>query len=126
MRCVTITACVFLLFMACSTGRKVQYELPAAMLPHVKEHYRAQCETGCRLYAANCGSCHNIKDGRKEIIPDFKEEELRGYALRVANARHEEKMADSLVTEEELGIIMTFLRYKKPSGATHSPATVKP
>jgi len=47
------------------------------------------------------------------IVPDFKPEQLRGYELRVANKLHETNMPDSLVSEEELGIIMTFLTYKK-------------
>jgi len=47
------------------------------------------------------------------VIPDFKPEQLTGYTLRVANAQHEKNMPDTLVTEEELSIIMTFLGYKK-------------
>lgn len=97
----------------CRSQKKIQYELPEAMLPHVKVFYGAQCEKGQALYYLSCAKCHNTKIKGKEVIPDFKPEQLTGYTLRVANAQHETNMPDTLVTEEELGIIMTFLGYKK-------------
>ena len=48
--------------------------------------------------------------------PDFDQQQLQGYTIRVANKRHESSMPDSLVSEEELVLISTFLMYKKPSG----------
>ena len=98
---------------ACTAQKEVMYELPDAMLPHVRVEYVKRCDQGKILYDINCGGCHSSKKGRKEIIPDFRPEQLTGYTLRVSNARHESSMPDSLVTEEELGIIMTFLNYKK-------------
>jgi hypothetical protein len=98
---------------ACFASRKVQYELPEAMLPYVKEEYTKRCDKGLALYRMNCGRCHTTKKHGREIIPDFNPEALTGYALRISNAQHEKNMPDSLVTEEEIGIIMTFLTYKK-------------
>lgn len=102
-----------LAMLACSSMKEVSYEFPAEMLPHVKVGYTEQCEKGKKLYMMNCAGCHNYKKGRRELVPDFRPEQLRGYELRIANAKHEQNMPDSLVSEEELGIIMTFLRYKK-------------
>lgn len=102
-----------ILLIACTAQKEVMYELPEAMLPHVKVEYARRCDKGKILYDLNCAKCHTTKKGRKEVIPDFKPEQLSGYALRTSNARHESSMPDSLVTEEELGIIMTFLNYKK-------------
>ncbi len=99
--------------LACTAQKEAMYELPDAMLPHVKVEYAKRCEKGKILYEMTCGKCHTVKKGRKEIIPDFKPEQLTGYTLRTANARHESSMPDSLVSEDELGIIMTFLSYKK-------------
>jgi hypothetical protein len=98
---------------ACLTGKKTQYELPEAMLPPVKEEYKKRCDKGLALYRINCGRCHSTKKHGREIIPDFKPEALTGYALRISNVQHETNMPDTLVTEEEIGIIMTFLTYKK-------------
>lgn len=99
--------------LACTAQKEAVYELPEAMLPHVKVEYKKICDKGEALYQLNCGGCHNQKMGRKKVIPDFKPEQLTGYTLRISNARHESSMPDSLVTEEELGQIMTFLSYKK-------------
>lgn len=104
--------------MQCQAQKKAEYELPDAMLPHVKVFYAQQCEKGKILYDLNCAGCHNTKVKGKTIIPDFKQEQLTGYTLRVQNAQHEKNMPDSLVTEEELGIIMVFLNYKKKNTAT--------
>jgi hypothetical protein len=107
----------FVVLLACTAQKEPAYELPDAMLPHVKVEYAKRCEKGKILYDITCSRCHTVKKGRKEIIPDFKPEQLTGYTLRVSNALHEKNMPDTLVTEEELGIIMTFLEYKKKNVA---------
>ena len=106
---VTITT----LIAACTSQKKVEYDFPAAMLPHVKIAYEQICDKGQALYAINCAGCHNVKKKRQQVIPDFDPEKLKGYELRVSNARHESSMPDTLVTAEELAIITTFLSYKK-------------
>lgn len=108
------------LLIACTAQKEPLYKLPDAMLPHVKVEYAKRCDKGEILYRINCAPCHNTKVRRKEIIPDFRSEQLTGYTLRVSNAQHEKNMPDTLVTEEELGIIMTFLNYKK-----RNPESVK-
>jgi hypothetical protein len=98
---------------SCEVHKQVAYELPEAMLPHVKVEYAKICDRGQALYNMACARCHNNGSKRKPIIPDFKPEALAGYALRVSNQQHERNMPDSLITEEELSVIMTFLTYKK-------------
>lgn len=102
-----------LLLAACHTHKKIELEFPKAMLPHVRLETEKRCRQGETLYKLNCAGCHNVTRKRKILIPDFNPDELKGYALRVANARHEQNMPDSLVSEEDLAIIMTFLNYKK-------------
>lgn len=107
-----------LVFVMCKVKYEVKYDFPKEMLPHVKEQYASQCEKGKVLWDQNCARCHNTVVNKKVIVPDFKEAQLKGYELRVANAKHESNLPDSLVTEEELSIIMTFLRYKKRNNST--------
>ncbi|HRG37271.1 MAG TPA: hypothetical protein PK289_01955 [Bacteroidia bacterium] len=100
----------------CASPKELSYELPEAMIPTAKVGFAAQCDKGKILYDMTCAKCHNIKTKRKEIIPDFSEEQLVGYELRITNAEHESGISEELLSTEELGYIMTFLSYKKKSG----------
>lgn len=110
------TISIIFITAACSVQKYIEPDFPEAMLPHVKAEYAQRYEKGQILYNMNCATCHTTKSGRKYIVPDFHPDQLRGYVLRVANTEHENNMPDSLVSEEELGIIMTFLSYKKKNG----------
>jgi hypothetical protein len=118
-----LTTVFILTFTCCNTTQKVQYELPAEMLETVKTDYAKQCEKGQILYNLNCAGCHNKKVKGKMMIPDFTSEQLVGYALRVTNARHEASITEETVSTEDLGLIMTFLTYKKKNPI---PVPVKP
>lgn len=110
---IILTLFISICLVQCATHYKVAYELPEAMLPHVKQEYLSRCKKGKILYDINCSGCHNTKVKGKIMIPDFTPEQLKGYELRVTNAKHVERLTDTTVTAEELGIIMTFLTYKK-------------
>lgn len=92
---------------------KQEYEFPAAMLENVKAAYTVICDKGQVLWNINCAQCHTRKLGKKEQIPDFTEDQLIGYELRIANPTHESTIPETNVSAEELGNIMTFLIYKK-------------
>lgn len=97
----------------CAAQKKIAYEFPKEMLPEVKQEFIKQCDKGRILYDMNCAKCHSTFVKKKEIIPDFSPDQLKGYELRVSNAQHEADMPDTKVTAEELGEIMIFLTYKK-------------
>lgn len=105
-----------LLLMQCKAPQPIQYNFPAEMSESIRASYTVQCEKGRILYDMNCGPCHNVGKGRKKTVPDFRQEQLIGYGLRIANARHESSLPDTLVSEEDLGLIMNFLTYKQASG----------
>src|SRR5215213_2567885 len=101
-----MVAVILISITACAVSKAtVEYEFPNEMAEPVKTEFLKICKKGKILYDINCAQCHNIKKGRKEIIPDFSPEQLKGYELRVANAQHEENMPDEKVTAEELGLI---------------------
>jgi hypothetical protein len=104
---------IALLMIKCAAPKKVGYEFPPEMSQQVRNDFSKQCEKGMILYDINCAGCHNKKVGRREIIPDFTSDQLRGYELRVANPDHESGIPETNVSAEELGLIMTFLSYKK-------------
>jgi hypothetical protein len=103
-----------MLFAACFSQKQVTvtYAFPEAMSEPVKMEFTKVCDKGKILYDINCAGCHNIKKGRRQVIPDFTPGQLKGYELRVSNAQHEENMPDEKVTAEELSLISTFLLYK--------------
>lgn len=110
---VLLSTVMFFLVVCCSSSKKVLYELPVEMKENVKEVYAKQCEQGQVLYQLNCARCHSSYKGRKEIIPDFTAEQLRGYELRVTNNQHSENLTDDSCSEQDLMLIMVFLQYKK-------------
>jgi len=111
-----IIVCIFFAA-ACSTQQKIVYDFPAAMTPEIKSGYLKICEQGRVLYEKNCARCHTTILKGKKIIPDFTEEKMSGYAIRVSNKKHEDNLPDSLVTAEELGYIANFFAYKKKNNS---------
>lgn len=110
---VIIISCV-----ACVTGKnKLAYDFPTEMNEVVKADYIKQWEKGRILYDINCAKCHNTQVRGRTIVPDFAGEQLVGYGLRVSNQRHERSLTDETVNTEELGLIMTFLSYKRKNAA---------
>ncbi len=92
---------------------KIVADFPPEMSEAVRTEYQKQWDKGRILWDMNCARCHNTKERRREIIPDFRQEQLIGYELRVKNAQHDTGIAEERVSTEELGLIMTFLTYKK-------------
>ncbi len=91
---------------------KEKFIFPKEMLPHVQKDYLSMCKKGEILYKVNCAKCHNT-GRRKTEIPEFNNDQLIGYTLRTTNREHENSIQDSVVTEEELVLIMHFLNYRK-------------
>ncbi|MDB5258609.1 MAG: hypothetical protein JWM14_3304 [Chitinophagaceae bacterium] len=97
----------------CSAQKKIPYEFPPAMKEPVRLEYEKLADKGQVLWNINCASCHNTKVRGKVIVPDFTPEQLKGYELRITNPQHESGIPETTVSTEELGLIMTFLAYKK-------------
>lgn len=118
---IVVLAMLCMLAVACHTAKKVQgpaYELPEAMKPEVKVEYAKLCDKGKILYDMNCAKCHNTETKHASLIPDFTQDQIRGYEIRVSNPKHEMSLLEEQITPEELGLISTFLMYKKKTGIT--------
>lgn len=92
---------------------KIEYEFPEAMAQPVRTEYLKLCEKGRILYELSCAGCHNTLVKGKVAVPDFTEDQLGAYSIRVANPRHEEHVSETNVSAEDLALISTFLTYKK-------------
>jgi len=121
-----LIALSFIFLIACISSKKAPVEFPEAMRPEVQADYRKTCERGYALYKLSCAKCHTSKKWGREIVPDFSDEQLQGYSLRMANKQHENNLPDSLISEVDFGDIMLFLKYKKKSNSPfNSGATAR-
>lgn len=91
----------------------VTHQFPPAMSASVREGYIEMWKKGQILYDLNCSGCHNQVVKRKVIIPEFTEEQLAAYEVRIADPKHEMSLSETKVNAEELGLITIFLTYRK-------------
>lgn len=68
---------------------------------------------GETYYNLNCAECHNKKINNKTVLPQFTDEQLELYTVRIKNPDHAKRLTAKDVTDEELQKIMYFLKYKK-------------
>ncbi|MES2618937.1 MAG: c-type cytochrome [Bacteroidota bacterium] len=101
------------LLIQCKAKQAITYEFPPAMSPAVQEEYKKICDKGKALYDINCAKCHTTYVKGKEVIPDFNAAQIEAYQIRVLNETHEKNLTETKLTAEELGLILTFLSYKK-------------
>jgi hypothetical protein len=113
LRSFIILFCIAFFIDACTSQKKITYEFPDAMSGPVQAEYTRLCEKGRVLYEINCASCHTKKVKGKMILPEFTQEQLGAYSIRIANATHEEKVSEERVSAEELTLITYFLTYSK-------------
>lgn len=113
--CIALFFVSVIVISACTSQKKVTYVFPDAMSKSTQAEYERLSEKGRVLYEINCASCHTKKVKGKMVIPDFTEEEMGAYSIRIANEIHEDKISEERVTAEELNLITYFFRYKKKS-----------
>jgi hypothetical protein len=88
----------------------IQY--PSGMAASVKEGFTKEWNLGKLLYQENCSNCHNVRKGRKQIIPYFPPEKLAGYAFADENKEHQNAFTRASLSTEEIIYIGLFLQYQ--------------
>ena len=102
--------------LSCTSQAKIQYyDMPADIAAEAKTANLTTIEKGRILYNINCAKCHNTKDKGKIFLPDFTNEQLESYTIRIKNEVHVNSLPENKVTAEELEAIQFFFAYKKPS-----------
>jgi mono/diheme cytochrome c family protein len=97
--------------------KKLDFNYPAdSVNESSRKAFEKNIKDGKALYIISCAVCHNIKEGRKEIIPDFSLPQLMDYELRIGYPEHQDRLKDTKITDEEMNKIVLFLRFKKNSG----------
>lgn len=96
------------------------YTFPDDIADTAKKTFVTDFRKGHRIYLITCGSCHNKTVNGKEVIPDFSLPQLLDYEMRLYQ-EHGDTLTDRFVTDDEMQKVITFLRYKKPSGVLVRP-----
>ncbi len=101
---------------ACVTQPKTQfYDFPSDIAEEAKTANRKMLEKGRVLYNINCAKCHNKKINGRIIIPDFTQDQLDSYIIRIKNEVHINSIPETRVTTQEMEAIQYFFTYKKPA-----------
>ena len=116
-RCVFLLSILFLcIFIACSYEKKLGIDMPQGFTEERKKQVLQQFAAGKTAYLTHCGKCHNKTVNGKEVIPDISFQQADTYKVRFANNKHKSELAEEIITEHELDMIVIFFTYKKESG----------
>lgn len=119
---VAILICMVLFVLPSAAQKNTEFDMPADSTTEAsRQLFAKQFKQGKVLYSITCAKCHNVREGRKEIIPDFSMPQLMDYEMRFYYPEHQERLTDSKITDEEMNKIILFLRFKKPSGRPIHP-----
>ena len=116
-RCVFLLSILFLcIFIACSYEKKLGIDMPQGFTEERKKQMLQQFAEGKKAYLTHCAKCHNKIVNGKEVIPDISFQQADTYKVRFANNKHKSELAEEIITEHELDMIVIFFTYKKESG----------
>jgi hypothetical protein len=102
--------------------KNAEYDMPVdSTTESSKKEFIKQFKQGKILYNISCAQCHTVKEGRKEIIPDFSVPQLMDYEMRFYYPEHQERLTDTKITDVEMNKIILFLRFKKKTGKPIHP-----
>jgi hypothetical protein len=115
-------------FAACMGTKKatVKVSFPPNMNETVRAGYLDMWNKGHILYELNCAKCHTKVVNRREVIPEFTEEQLQTYEVRLADSTHEIAVSEMRVTPEELSYITLFLTYRERDTTEYNRVLARP
>ena len=116
-RCLFLFSILFLcIFIACIYEKKLGIDMPQGFTEERKKQMLQQFAEGKKAYLTHCAKCHNKIVNGKEMIPDISFQQADTYKVRFANNKHKSELAEEIITEHELDMIVIFFTYKKESG----------
>jgi mono/diheme cytochrome c family protein len=112
----------FVFIVKLDAQKNAEYVMPEdSTAESSKKEFIKQFKQGKILYNISCAQCHTVKEGGKEIIPDFSMPQLLDYEMRFYYPEHQERLTDTKITDEEMTKIILFLKHKKKSGRPIHP-----
>src|SRR5688572_24208539 len=99
---IIITSIFQIVFFFDSPAQKnAEFEMPEdSVAESSRQAFIKQFKQGKILYSIACAKCHNFKEGRKEIIPDFSMPQLMDYEMRFYYPEHQERLTDAKISDE--------------------------
>jgi hypothetical protein len=104
---------ICILFPACASKQKVEYDIPAHYTPQARENAIDWFEKGKVLYKIDCASCHGIYKKGKDSVPNFTKTQIDNYNAMYIKGDPKNHSVASNLSPEQLYYILTFLRLRK-------------
>lgn len=102
-----------MLAVACKARQKLPYEFPPEIKGDELTMKITEFNKGKALYELNCARCHTTKVKNKDVTPDFTEQQMDNYEMRMINVPHTDNLKE--LTEDDLILIKTYFLYKRKS-----------
>lgn len=107
----SIGCCLIFLALACATAKPKEYDLPPDLPEIAKVALVDNFEKGKVLYKVHCTDCHGIFTKGKLDIPNFTVTQIDLYS-REALLNPSSHAVMKRISQEQLNMIITFLRYR--------------
>jgi hypothetical protein len=104
---------VSLLFQACASKKKVEYDIPSHYTEQARENAIDWFEKGKILYKVDCAGCHGIYKKGKDSVPNFTKTQIDNYNAMYIKGDPKNHSVASNLSPEQLYYILTFLRLRK-------------
>jgi cytochrome c peroxidase len=105
--------CLCLVIAYCTTGKKVEYDIPSHYTAEARRNAIDWFEKGKILFKNNCAACHGIYQQGKDSIPNFTKTQIDNYNAMFIKGDPKNHSVASKMTQEQLNYVLTFLRLRK-------------
>lgn len=105
-----------LFFSECIIHKKEKYVFPPNVAEDMRDRITASAEKGRVGYKLYCSDCHGIFAKGKDNVPNFSEKQIDKYSSRYVLRDPTNHAVAIKMNPEDLGDILTYLRYRKTKG----------
>lgn len=97
---------------ACSLQKEVKYNIPEGLNEKQKNKFLENFNNGSAVYTISCAKCHDKTVNNQIVQPEFTNEQLELYIVRIQNDEHSKNLTIRDISDEDLQRVMFYLKYK--------------
>ena len=97
---------------ACSLQKEVKYNMPNGLTENQKTKFLENFNNGSAVYTISCAKCHDKTVNNQIVKPEFTQEQLELYIVRIQNDEHSKNLTIRDISDEDLQRVMFYLKYK--------------